>query len=130
MTSAQRLGITILFVLTISAILIVRVIYIYPGRPIPPIELFGAVGTLLFSVPFIWMKRLFTLPGTMAVAVPCISWGVVAIVLWMSKSRALAIPVCFLFAWYAFDWIKKVRIPEKRSADDSSKRQSGPTNSA
>jgi len=100
-------------------IVAVRLIYIYAGRPIPLSELIGALGVLLLSISFIWM-RLVRLHPALAVAVPCIGSGVVAFVLWMTKNRALALANGFLSVWYAVDWAKRVRNRKRRRFNGSS----------
>jgi hypothetical protein len=119
MTISQRIVVT-LFASAIFAISVFRIIHFNPGRTIPLTELVGALGALLLLIPFIWIRRLSTLHGTSAVAVPCISLGLVVCILWMSGNRILAGLFGLLSLWYGLDWIKIARNPKRRGVDDRS----------
>jgi hypothetical protein len=120
---SQRILATSLIAIAISVVCGFRMVYVYPGRPIPLTEVVGALGALSLSVPFVWMKRFTTLRGSAAVVVPCMSWGVIAFILWMTGERTLALLTSFLFVWYAYDWIIVARNSEKQRVDDKSERQ-------
>jgi hypothetical protein len=130
MTISQRITARLAFVSTIFAIFVFRMVYFYPGRSIPLTELVGTLGALLLFIPFICMRRLSTLHGTTAVAVPCINWGLAGCILWMSGNRTLAVLVSLLSLWYAIDWIKVVRNSERRAKGKSEHPERDKTNGA
>lgn len=120
MTISQRIMTTVLIASVIATICAFRMVHVYPGRPLPISEVVGALGALAVSVPFVWMKRFTTLEGVAALAVPCISWGAIALILWATGEPILAALAGLLFGWFAFDWVKASRGARKHHGNGKS----------
>ena len=114
MTTRLRLVVTLLSTMTLFAIVAIRAIYFFPGRPIPLTEMAGGLCALLLTVFYVWTTGRAGIHETLILAVQCISSGLMAILLWITSNHIVALLCGSLSVLWSIEWVKRTRNPERQ----------------